>query len=794
MAFIGWFIIRQIRVSLILIVIIGFVVNNIFMTPELRTPQHTEVPALRGKELFPPATAYQQIKACFISVKSALQMGYLKTNEQKEAKLKELASVLEMAYSSNDCRNSEDIASKAVALSSMLLGSTFIDEMDGNVGYRLFGRSSYGREKGISVGGVRRGMIDINFGRLPLLQKHHYMTAGEQEYLLDQLRKVDEYVQLHTVEDFKREYAKNPKARFVVAEPIPYIEMSKMIRAAGKDFPGQLVVPVRFGPRAGGMLIFRQYKATKYNYLGLLSEIPRPEVWRASLEAGVPIYRDSNEKFSENPSFADMSAGEIEKKLKELTDFGTYHTMKPGEASEARRTSIVAKMLMEHDTQKAEQLLSRHKAFYKRSYGFEHPIFGQADMTLTRSGVSANEAAIYAILQDRENGLKLPSYTMPGWYFENRNEIRRFFSQQTDPAEAQAFFINAEPNVPVWGQLGERDYKIERNKLVENVITRAKETPSKKYYIVLDKTTDLLWKPFEGRNDLPKNLVIIETASLTKHQRGERKYFFGAMWTYGPKEIQKKIDDVMVHVRGALTTDAIGYVPRIRPSEVAQNLATIKEKQEAFTRGMQEAQEGLPDEYRWTLDHHNYFSYTKPPYDAVLKRFVELAPEEVGQKVQDDKKQHIPSQFHDLINDEDVSDVLDNYLESYADTSTRMAAGGLYGDGKPYPEGVQPGDSFGLNVTRLCYIKHVLENPLDGKYMQLSTSRFSFGYKTPQEVLYERGKHFGGAIKARMIYLQSRKDIENIKERGNGKKLKSNVSAVKSIEGKAGEESKAVAG
>src|SRR5260221_5074828 len=143
-------------------------------------PHHTEksVPTFSGQELFPPASPYQQIRACLISVKSALQipsLGRIEVNAQKKAMLEALATTLEIAYSSVSCRSNDDIARRATAVTGTLLGSAFIDEMDHNSGYRLFGRSSYGREKGIPIGSSPQGIIDINFGRLPLLDNQHFM-------------------------------------------------------------------------------------------------------------------------------------------------------------------------------------------------------------------------------------------------------------------------------------------------------------------------------------------------------------------------------------------------------------------------------------------------------------------------------------------------------------------------------------------------------------------------------------------------------------------------------------------
>lgn len=308
--------------------------------------------------------------------------------------------------------------------------------------------------------------------------------------------------------------------------------------------------------------------------------------------------------------------------------------------------------------------------------------------------------------------------------------------------------------------MGGRDYEAFRNELIKEVISRANKSPKKNFFLVVDKTTDLLWKPFEMHKNLPENLIVIEAASLTKHQRGERKHFFGALWVYGPKKLQALVDKSIVPTLGSLTVDNIVHLPRITPSEVQHNLELISSKQAAFERGLREAQEqeDVPEDYQWHLEHHNYFSYLLPPYQVLFQQFVKLAPQEVKSS-----KTYTPDTrlVTDNVETEKLKGLVSAYLKSYADTSAQMSTGIVYGHGEQ-PEGFSWGDSFGLNSTRLAWILQLIHNPFSGKYAEIKTSRFSFGYQTSEDMLYERGKKLGIAIAARMKYLQERTSLDDL--------------------------------
>ncbi len=82
--------------------------------------------------------------------------------------------------------------------------------------------------------------------------------------------------------------------------------------------------------------------------------------------------------------------------------------------------------------------------------------------------------------------------------------------------------------------------------------------------------------------DIPTNVTIITTASLTKYQRGELNYFFGSIMVYNNSnlthELQKRIDVTI----GKLNTDQILALPRLRKSEIIRNSENRQKNREAF--------------------------------------------------------------------------------------------------------------------------------------------------------------------------------------------------------------------
>ena len=743
--------------------IVCYYTNHMVETSQRAATGIEARPLFSGKELFPPASPRKQIEACLISVRSALRITSIKISSQKREQLEDLTNILKVAYGSSAGKINAEVAQKIVDVTGTLLGSAFIDEINGNKkGLRLFGKSYYGREKSIPIGSSPNEAIDINLGRLPFLDRQHFMTPREQERVLNSLQG-NAYIKVKNIDEFREKYTRDPNAQIVFTEPISYMDIIKMLRFTRKNIPGQIVVPVRLSNRAAAVLTFRAKDAIQYNYVGVISELPRQEIWRASLEAGIPIYRDRAiaREVREQLEFADVAPLTILERLRQLMQVSTYMSLSPAEAMETRKTRIVGQLLLDADKQRQEILHERNKDFYCRNYGFEHPVFGGAEMTFTRSGVSANEAVILAIARQvgQPRGT-LPAYTLPGWYYENRSSIQWLFKEISDPKDAQVLFINAEPNSPSTDLLGS-DYMHARQRVVDDIVARAEKSPDKQYFVVIDKTTDLLWKPFASYGNLPANLTIIETASLTKHQRGERKHFFGAVWLYGSKEMQKLVNDSLVDARGTISVDHIVHLPRITPTEVERDLTLIKAKQAACEKGFQEAQEELPEAYRWHLEHYNYFSFLRPSYKTIFKRFAELVSEEdLSTTKVSEEERHT---FIADVEEEELGELAKNYLNLYANMS--RVIGDFYGDKKSLPEGISYGDSFGLNTTRLGWIGELIKNPLTGRYSRQDTLRFAWGYETSERLLYERGKKIGSSITAVMEELNKRASIDDLKDK-----------------------------
>jgi hypothetical protein len=82
--------------------------------------------------------------------------------------------------------------------------------------------------------------------------------------------------------------------------------------------------------------------------------------------------------------------------------------------------------------------------------------------------------------------------------------------------------------------------------------------------------------------DIPTNVTIITTASLTKYQRGELNYFFGSIMVYDNPDLTYELQERIDITIGKLNTDQILALPRLRKSEIIRNSENRQRNREAF--------------------------------------------------------------------------------------------------------------------------------------------------------------------------------------------------------------------
>ena len=104
---------------------------------------------------------------------------------------------------------------------------------------------------------------------------------------------------------------------------------------------------------------------------------------------------------------------------------------------------------------------------------------------------------------------------------------------------------------------------------------------------------------------LPTNISLIETPSLSKHQRGQRRGFYGALWRYNVDT--NPITSQNIHTaHGSLTDYTITTYPHITKEEFRRNLDNLQKTTQVISKKFK--QSPLP-EHGWQIENYNYFTF-----------------------------------------------------------------------------------------------------------------------------------------------------------------------------------------
>jgi hypothetical protein len=372
------------------------------------------------------------------------------------------------------------------------------------------------------------------------------------------------------------------------------------------------------------------------------------------------------------------------------------------------------------DPEAAERYLNRTREHYE--FFFERN-GTRPDVVLTRGGFSANETAINAISNLASEGER-KAYILPGWYYENQHAIEDKLDVVGSADEANILFLNSSPNGFVEDADLAKNYAQRRDQLAKELIRRAAGSPDKKFFLVVDKTTDLLYESFTDISDLPDNLIVMETSSITKNQRGGRNYFYGTVACWSKESQRGVLDEAVVSARGELTPLAVVNFPRLRRSEVKQRQEKLLDLEKSFQEAFEEAQVSLPPENRWRLQRNSGFcALLVPPFEALLK--ITKDRMELGR----------------LVSEEALTERAKFFTSELI------------------PLGVEIGDSFGLDETRLTAINLKLPEsygvtlsdrsrrkagPRGAKELEtLGFNRIAFGYGNTSEQARKIGEVLG---------------------------------------------------
>lgn len=380
------------------------------------------------------------------------------------------------------------------------------------------------------------------------------------------------------------------------------------------------------------------------------------------------------------------------------------------------REAIVPRKVV-HDWIRQSDVAERyvqHSAYYQREFG-TLPDGHKSEVTLTRSGVSAVELAVKTAVATVINpDTDLAVYKHPGWYPENAVQLRDELVASVD--DANILLINHEPNYTQ--REGLAAYEKERDEIIEIFIQRARQAPDRRFAFVYDKTTNLEAKDlFDG--DIPENLTYIEAASLTKHSRGQKHAFYGAIWNY---DHSVKVSESDVVVCGAEPTNyTIATFPHITKEEHVRMRQMFEDVYAEVNHYLEDMEDGS---LGFTLEPYHYYCFVRPPYEVIFDEFMSSHsfPDDFDDMDIYAQRTYINRNFRKHIeNDYPLVHQVGDSVRAWAEL---------------HPNEVEEGDSFGLEKIRLTVFTQYLEFEYDGKNYPalLEIPRISLGLGLDQSI------------------------------------------------------------
>lgn len=303
---------------------------------------------------------------------------------------------------------------------------------------------------------------------------------------------------------------------------------------------------------------------------------------------------------------------------------------------------------------------------------------------LFSSGTSSNEAVMLSL-----QSIGARAYVHQNWYYENNKTADNIFKERVEEVtQADILLVNFEPTNYF------RLDGVEENSLesIKEFVVSAIVDPERRKYLVIDSTVNPLFTLREfGFDEIPPNLVLIKTVSVTKHQDGGRNYFFGAVWT-GNRELATRIEELKGKVGGDLHESHIIHFPRPTAESLRNKRRKVAEANRTLTLNMNGKGE-------WNIVPYSYHSFIFPP-QSLVDRIVQTGKTNLTDELDIVVK---------AINDQ-LFGIIASTVEEFGDAQIEM------------------GDSFGLPQTRISIQGGF--NTIDGVTFRLKIPRICPGYKT----------------------------------------------------------------
>lgn len=235
------------------------------------------------------------------------------------------------------------------------------------------------------------------------------------------------------------------------------------------------------------------------------------------------------------------------------------------------------------------------------------------DVSLTTSGLAANTQALLTAL--KIVGKNAAVYENPGWYFENslnlpKHEIE-FVVDDID--DANIILLSVDPNAPQVSRFYE-SYRHLNQVYIWQFFRQALMSPDQEFVVIFDKTSGLLEDYEMELCDLPKNLTLIETASITKYQRGRQTQFYGITALFSNKPDKPEMVSVE-EFGGNIYGESILLYPKLEMQELQLQRKHEKEQMRIIAEELERAQSNanIPEEKRWKVEVYERYCFILPP-------------------------------------------------------------------------------------------------------------------------------------------------------------------------------------
>lgn len=326
---------------------------------------------------------------------------------------------------------------------------------------------------------------------------------------------------------------------------------------------------------------------------------------------------------------------------------------------------------------------------------------------LFSSGTSANETVIHFI----KSKIKGHAYMHPYWYFENVKSLKNSLDllQRKVNELTRAVFINLEP-ATTHSHQPEEDL-VSPLSVIKEIFDSARKKPEVTFWLIVDVTMDPLFKITEAvGTQLPPNMLLIKTISVTKHQFGCRNYFFGVTTLNGSSELVQEGYKNILRMRskfgGCLQEGHYMSFPR-------QNRIRIQRIQKKIKLLSFKLSEFLPEKLSWQIVSNTYVAFLIPPLEPIneISELLSQQKSELGAEGFKKKFQFLETIHHQLINSLIQRD-----------------------HHRRFPN-IELGNSFGLSTTRVLYDQG--NTVLNYKRMGMGTIRIAPGFDTDESELKE---------------------------------------------------------